>query len=253
MISLIVVGVVFGSGAQVLAQKLITFQVKRRESEVRYRVVIEQATESIFLVDAETKHFLEANTAFEKLLGCSLKEILSLTINDIVVENCESHAQYLQYIETKAECFTGEKQYCSRDGYLVDVEVNVNLISWAGKQVFCHVVRDITERKKAEAALRTSEQHLARQANHDALTGLVNRRKFEQHLEQALHSARVTSSQHSLCYLDLDRFKIVNDTCGHIAGDELLRQVTALLQSQVRSVDVLARLGGDEFGLLLDR
>ncbi len=94
---------------------------------------------------------------------------------------------------------------CSR--YLVDVEVNVNLISYAGKQVFCHVVRDITNRKQADAALRESEQRLAWQANHDALTGLVNRRKFEQHLEQALNSAKVTTSRHSLCYLDLDRFK----------------------------------------------
>lgn len=205
------------------------------------------------MVDAETKHFLEANAAFEKLLGYSIQEILSLTINDIVVGDRVSYDQYLQYIAAKKERFTGEKQYRTRNGSLVDVEVNVNLISYDEKQVFCHVVRDITERKQADAALKESERRLAWQANHDALTGLVNRRKFEQHLEEVLHSAKVTKSQHSLCYLDLDRFKIVNDTCGHRAGDELLRQVTILLQSQVRSVDVLARLGGDEFGLLLNQ
>ncbi len=205
------------------------------------------------MVDTETKYFLEANAAFEKLLGYSLQEILSLTINDIVVRDRASHDQYLQYIAAKKERFTGEKQYRARDGSLIDVEVNVNLISYGEKQVFCHVVRDITERKQADAALKESERRLAWQANHDALTGLVNRRKFEQHLEEVLHSAKVTKSQHSLCYLDLDRFKIVNDTCGHRAGDELLRQVTILLQSQVRSVDVLARLGGDEFGLLLNQ
>ncbi len=252
-ISLIVIGLVFGITAQLFLQQLITFQLKRKESEARYRIVVGQASESIFLVDAETKHFLEANAAFEKLLGYSIKEILSLSINDIVVGDSESRDQYLSYLSAKAEHFTCEKQYRSRNGYFVDVEVNVNLISYAGKQVFCHVVRDITNRKQADAALRESEQRLAWQANHDALTGLANRRKFEQHLEQALNSAKVTNSQHSLCYLDLDRFKIVNDTCGHIAGDELLRQVTALLQSQVRSVDILARLGGDEFGLLLNQ
>jgi diguanylate cyclase (GGDEF)-like protein/PAS domain S-box-containing protein len=107
------------------------------------------------------------------------------------------------------------------------------------------------ERRRAETALRKSEQRLAWQATHDELTGLVNRREFEQLLEQALGGAKTQDQQHSLCYLDLDRFKIVNDTCGHAAGDELLRQVTTLMRSQVRNTDILARLGGDEFGLLL--
>ncbi len=253
MIFLTVIGIIFSSAAQLLLQQLITFQVKRKESEARYRIVVNQASESIFLVDAETKHFLEVNAAFEKLLGYTIKEILGLTLNDILVENSEGHKQCLHYIAAKAEHFTCEKQYRSRNGYFVDVEVNVNLISYAGKQVFCHVVRDITNRKQAEAALRESEQRLSWQANHDSLTGLVNRRKFEQHLEQALNSAKVSNVQHSLCYLDLDKFKIINDTCGHMAGDELLRQVTALLQSQIRAVDIVARLGGDEFGLILNQ
>lgn len=107
------------------------------------------------------------------------------------------------------------------------------------------------ERRRIENALRQSEQRLAWQATHDELTGLVNRREFQQLVEGALSIAKTQNQQHSLCYLDLDRFKIVNDTCGHAAGDELLRQVTALMRSQVRSTDVLARLGGDEFGLLL--
>lgn len=107
------------------------------------------------------------------------------------------------------------------------------------------------DRKNSEAALRKSQKHLAWQAKHDALTGLVNRREFERRLEVALNDAKTIKQQHSLCFLDLDRFKIVNDSCGHAAGDELLRQVTALLRSQVRTTDILARLGGDEFGLLL--
>jgi diguanylate cyclase (GGDEF)-like protein/PAS domain S-box-containing protein len=92
---------------------------------------------------------------------------------------------------------------------------------------------------------------LSWQASHDALTELVNRREFEILLEQALGDAKAQNQHHVLCYLDLDRFKIVNDTCGHMAGDELLRQITVVLQTHIRKTDTLARLGGDEFGLLL--
>jgi diguanylate cyclase (GGDEF)-like protein len=107
------------------------------------------------------------------------------------------------------------------------------------------VLRDVTQE-------RSTERQLSWQASHDALTGLVNRREFENCLEQSVVSAKTSDQQHALCYLDLDQFKVVNDTCGHIAGDELLRQVTTLFQSQVRASDTLARLGGDEFGLLLN-
>ncbi|HJW02649.1 MAG TPA: EAL domain-containing protein [Azospira sp.] len=93
---------------------------------------------------------------------------------------------------------------------------------------------------------------LAHQASHDPLTGLINRREFERRGEAALLSARDEGERHVLCFVDLDRFKIVNDTSGHGAGDELLRQITHLLQQRVRSHDLLARLGGDEFGILLE-
>lgn len=98
--------------------------------------------------------------------------------------------------------------------------------------------------------------NLSWQASHDALTGLVNRREFESRLAQALDTLGQTPGphdQHALMFLDLDQFKIVNDTCGHAAGDELLRQICTLLQQRLRENDTLARLGGDEFGILLER
>jgi diguanylate cyclase (GGDEF)-like protein/PAS domain S-box-containing protein len=94
---------------------------------------------------------------------------------------------------------------------------------------------------------------LAHQATHDELTGLLNRQAFDGHLQRALEEARTFSNTHALCYLDLDQFKIVNDTCGHLAGDELLCRVTSVLQESLRETDLAARLGGDEFGLLLPR
>jgi diguanylate cyclase (GGDEF)-like protein len=96
---------------------------------------------------------------------------------------------------------------------------------------------------------RLAEQ-LAHEATHDKLTGLVNRHEFERRLQRALATAN-RQSPHALLYLDVDQFKVVNDTCGHTAGDELLRQVSALLRAKVRARDTLARLGGDEFGVVL--
>ena len=106
------------------------------------------------------------------------------------------------------------------------------------------VFHDVTES-------RSLVHKLSWQATHDALTGLYNRRKFKKLVDAAIQESQENKIYHALCYLDLDRFKIINDTCGHAAGDELLKQITTLLKQRIRSADVFARLGGDEFGLLL--
>ncbi len=99
---------------------------------------------------------------------------------------------------------------------------------------------------------RELNRRLSYHASHDLLTGLVNRREFENRLERALKSAKARESSYALCYLDIDQFKIINDSCGHGAGDTLLGQVGALLKSKIRWRDTLSRLGGDEFGILLE-
>lgn len=99
---------------------------------------------------------------------------------------------------------------------------------------------------------RRLSKELAYHATHDPLTGLVNRRVFEQRLNRILNSRHSSAEQHIFCYLDLDQFKIINDSCGHTAGDELLKQVTTILQAKVRTRDTVARLGGDEFGILME-
>ncbi len=105
--------------------------------------------------------------------------------------------------------------------------------------------------REIRRAKRSAEQLLRYQANHDDLTGLLNRRAFMERLHDSLLSARRSTRASALCFMDLDRFKVVNDTCGHRGGDELLRQLADLLRQQVRETDALARLGGDEFALLL--
>ena len=108
------------------------------------------------------------------------------------------------------------------------------------------VFGDVTKERRLKRAL-------SYQASHDALTGLINRREFDARLESAVTSAQRGDGEYVLLYVDLDQFKVVNDTCGHSAGDRLLRDITSLLQTRVRASDTIARLGGDEFGLLLER
>jgi diguanylate cyclase (GGDEF)-like protein/PAS domain S-box-containing protein len=107
------------------------------------------------------------------------------------------------------------------------------------------VFHDVTEK-------RDMVRKISWQASHDALTGLVNRREFEHRLAELVQAAKNRGTRHALLYIDLDQFKVINDTCGHAAGDNLLRQVTFLMQAKVRETDTLARLGGDEFGVLLE-
>jgi diguanylate cyclase (GGDEF)-like protein/PAS domain S-box-containing protein len=107
------------------------------------------------------------------------------------------------------------------------------------------IFHDVTE-------TRSLARRLAYQASHDAITGLLNRREFEGRLAHAIESARGDGRGHICLYMDLDQFKIVNDTCGHAAGDQLLRELAGLMQSRLRESDALARLGGDEFGILLE-
>lgn len=106
------------------------------------------------------------------------------------------------------------------------------------------VLRDVTQTHELA-------DQLSHQASHDVLTGVFNRREFEYRIRQAIHDAQVSGGEHSLLHMDLDQFKVINDTCGHTAGDELLRQYTARLARLLRPDDILARIGGDEFGLLL--
>jgi diguanylate cyclase (GGDEF)-like protein/PAS domain S-box-containing protein len=133
------------------------------------------------------------------------------------------------------------------DGKEFAIEYSAAPIRDRDKQVIGSVVvfRDVSE-------MRGMARQLSHQASHDPLTHLINRREFEIRLKHALDSAHSDNKNHALCYLDLDQFKVVNDTCGHIAGDELLKQLGAQLQARVRDTDTLARLGGDEFGVLLE-
>lgn len=135
----------------------------------------------------------------------------------------------------------------SRDGkHEHSVEITASPIKGPGKSISGTVVviHDVSE-------IRGLTRQMSYQAAHDALTGLINRREFERRLEEAMDTAHSEEAVHILFYMDLDRFKAVNDSCGHMAGDNMLREVATLIREQVRDSDFVARLGGDEFGTLL--
>ena len=126
------------------------------------------------------------------------------------------------------------------------VEITASPVRGPGNSISGTVVvfHDVSE-------LRGLTRKMSYQATHDPLTGLINRREFERRLDEAMDSAHAEEAVHMLFYMDLDRFKAVNDTCGHLAGDNMLREVATLIKNEVRDSDYVGRLGGDEFGSLL--
>jgi len=194
------------------------------------------------------------NRAAEELIGVSGADAMGKTITDIIVLVDENDRRSLgdpvrQCLSTQAKVTVGRRGLMiSRNGTDErSVELTVTPLKGHQKADLAGTViavRDVSE-------LRGITRQMSYQASHDALTGLVNRREFERRLEEALEATHANSVRHVLCYLDLDRFKVVNDTCGHMAGDTMLREVAALLKQAVRDSDTVGRLGGDEFGLLL--
>ncbi|HEU4655358.1 MAG TPA: diguanylate cyclase, partial [Steroidobacteraceae bacterium] len=193
------------------------------------------------------------NHAAEQLTGVQAVDALGKTITDIISLVDEGDRRSLGdpvrlCLTTQTKVTVGRRGMMLARGTNAErsVELTVTPLKGPKGDIVGTVVvlRDVSE-------LRGLTRQMSYQASHDALTGLVNRREFERRLEEALEQAHTTATRHVLCYLDLDRFKVVNDSCGHMAGDGMLREVAALIKETVRDSDTVGRLGGDEFGLLL--
>jgi diguanylate cyclase (GGDEF)-like protein/PAS domain S-box-containing protein len=192
------------------------------------------------------------NPVAEELLGWSLADIQKTPLGKVMrLIDEDSGKPLLSPVDRCLEngekiIEEGHKMLVRHDGRRVAIaDSAAPIVDQQGKLTgVVMVFHDVGQARKLA-------RQLSFQARHDPLTGLYNRHEFEIQLAQLLESAQTQNRQHAVCYIDLDQFKVVNDVCGHSAGDELLRQLAEILQTQVRGADILARLGGDEFGVLL--
>ena len=219
-----------------------------RESEERFANMVELAAIGISHVDLEGR-FIYANKQLCDMLGYSRDELMALTVKDVshpddqlitVTEIARLHAGEI-------ESFKAEKRYRRKDGTPVWVSLAIACKRTAdGRPLYdVSIVEDISARRVAEERI----QYLA---THDELTGLINRAMFGQLLAHAVEKRRRYARHFAVMFVDLDRFKIVNDSLGHEGGDELLKEVATRLRRSLRASDVVARFGGDEFVLLVE-
>lgn len=236
---------------------LVMFKLKRNSKELneekdRALVTLQSIGDGVITTDASGNvRFL--NPIAEELTGWATADAQQEKLSDIFKiqdEQTKTPIEGLvdQCISENRQVSTTESSILiSRDGKNTPIEESVAPIRGSEEQLLGAIIvfRDVSR-------TRDLSRKLAFQASHDALTGVINRRAFDRKLKYAISSSKRNGKHHSLFYLDLDQFKIVNDTCGHDAGDHLLIKVTSMLQQKLRDVDTLARLGGDEFGILLE-
>ncbi len=230
---------------------------KRAEQQIfaekeRAQVTLQSIGDAVISTDAEG-HIDYINPVAENLTAWRLDEARGrpigevLTLIDEVSRDPIDNPLLCVLGKARRNAATEQAVLVTRAGHEVAIQESAAPICDRSGRVIGAVMvfHDVTRERRLKRAL-------SYQASHDALTGLINRREFDNRLHATVLTAQRGEGVHALLYVDLDQFKVVNDTCGHQAGDRLLRDVTGLLQSRVRAADTIARLGGDEFGVLLE-
>src|SRR5882724_4795256 len=229
---------------------LVAFKryVRRQKSaDARYKAIIDQANDGIVIVDASTQTVLYANPAFLSRLGYTNDEAQALSLRDIFADGAAAPESVLTRLRDANSQMALNMQLRCKSGSFLDIEVRCNALDADGHDVLAYVTHDVSLRRKAEQQLIENQHRLDRMAHHDQLTGLPNRHYLSAFLPEAIAAAKAASTMLGVVFLDLDRFKHINDTRGHETGDKLLQEVAARLRTCVRDSDVVIRMGGDEF------
>lgn len=220
-------------------------KVSIERNALKLRKLFEAIPDGVVLVDSITLRAIEFNQAAHEQLGYTAEEFAELSISDyeIIASPEETRRRIEMIMENGKDSF--ETVHRAKDGTLYQVWINVVAIRFQDHLYMMAVYRDITERKKHENQLETL-------ANFDPLTGLANRTLLQSHLQNSIEKAKRDKTQIALVMFDLDRFKDINDSYGHSAGDELLQMVSERFSSRLREGDFISRLGGDEFAVVLE-
>jgi diguanylate cyclase (GGDEF)-like protein/PAS domain S-box-containing protein len=229
---------------------LVAFKryVRRQKcADARYKAIIDQANDGIIIVDAETHSVSYANSAFLSRLGYTSAEAQALTAVDLFADGAAARETVLTRLRDANAQMALNMQLRCKNGSLIDIEVRCNALDVDGRGVLAYVTHDVSLRRKVEQQLIENQNRLDRMAHHDQLTGLPNRHYLTAFLPDAIAEAKAANTMLGVVFLDLDRFKHINDTRGHETGDKLLQEVATRLRAVVRDADVVIRMGGDEF------
>lgn len=228
----------------VLYRVILGRETELRRAESRYRRIFESSQDAIYVSDVDGT-IRAMNPAGVELLGYRPDEVDGLRAQDLYADPDERR-RFQREIEEEGQVDGFQVQLRTRDGRVLDCEISSTARVEHGEVVgYQGIIRDVTERKKFE-------QELERQALHDALTGLPNRVLLWDRLEQAVVRCARGSGPLAVLFVDLDRFKAVNDSLSHAAGDQVLVRISNRLRASVRNPDTVARMGGDEFVILLE-
>jgi diguanylate cyclase (GGDEF)-like protein/PAS domain S-box-containing protein len=222
-----------------------------RRSEEKFRTTFDHAPLGIAECTADG-YFAAANKTMLTMLGYTMDELERLSNQDIThPADQETAIHNFHKLLTGQQAVTvAEQRYLRKDRSQLWVNVTTTLRRSGEGPHLLAIVEDVTTRKKAEESLRSAVEYSYHLASHDALTGLANRASFNDRLKEALKYAQRDQHHVAVHVLDLDRFKSINDTLGHHAGDMLLREVAHRIKRQIRETDLVARLGGDEFAII---
>ncbi len=216
-----------------------------------HRAAFEQSPHGSLMLDADTLKVVDANPASQRNLGYTLEEICALAATDLFTDGSGEPELLLRKLRDPNPRLPLEIQQRSKDGTLRSVEVVAQNLDLGTRRLLSLTAHDVSVRRKVQAQLLEKQQHLDHLAHHDQLTGLPNRLYLAANLPGAIEEAKRTGVMLAVLFLDLDRFKHINDSRGHETGDKLLKAVSQRLRSTMRNEDVVVRMGGDEFIVVL--